>query len=1065
MSSNKNSIQNMQSTDFVNIQLLECNRKFSQEVQGGNQTADDSKARFTNRVKETKINIGDKISVANVFANQRGASSEVIQFDGVAVNTDHTQEYTKTLPFGDYGVQGSPSGRSYTKTTNFQVTTIPQDNQASILYNFYKNKNGENHITLPRSWCGSNIEVAKKPRTEWTPLYPDDEDGGTISVDYKSWREKKETTQDTIQKHSGIPKNFTNQSGVATNFYVPLSQLLSADWKQVSFVNENQGAVQNNSVIPASRVDNSRYMLFRIQDKNANMINADNPSAPQDPVTYNIHGGQNRNAVYYEFPTDDTDYYNSKDPAIDFIYLPYTEILQLEVGRGYLAPVNVADRLTQQLTEEIDRSEIQKTIGTAGNTFTETLTATTETPTMKPFPCGSCSDWSEDYYYKNRDYQTTDTKEQKRRAMQYVSNYEIVGFKRPEIVKAIRNNSQNVGLFQPASHFVRQSLLKVVSANQPALETSIPWSQMNLLAMKEIFDAQALYDELWDWNNNDFLNQSSDDNTKVFYRDYVKKTNSRYMNFQATNDSNQADAGVLGSDMYVESLTAQDPAHPKDHISNVLWIDYDPSTADFYEDTYQQTKLNYGFATKYKHSDGKDYILIHVNGSINGIGGGKYLPDYLFSQFDGGGAQIPLGNKIGFDFHFSAFGHGNSIALYSGYLDWYYNSLNIIPPTLLNADNDVQYQARGKWDKTGAVANKDLYRITGNIRQVYVGSNSPLINFNETASRFEISNLHSSEYIGNNECAGSNIKDHAIASVPDFMNAVYKLNKRSNFFNFCPDLNPYTMIWKRSDTSNKETTPVLISDISPYLDKYHPYDSNSGITMLDWGYNLVESSDRYRKNTWNEGIWSKLGYEQKDLVYDGLDITFEKNYNFKFTNLNINQSKALTTNAIISINDAPNYVANVFGNSIMNYQLPLSSYLYGMDGAVPPFDPAINIVQTSSVLQASLFPKKMENGFFCIRSNIIPNTQYSGSKYGGTELNVVAVCNKENAESDFYFSENSQMEFTATKPFVISEITTSIHKPNQELADLDDNSCVIYKIEKNIMQQTNLISDILTRTN
>ncbi len=103
----------------------------------------------------------------------------------------------------------------------------------------------------------------------------------------------------------------------------------------------------------------------------------------------------------------------------------------------------------------------------------------------------------------------------------------------------------------------------------------------------------------------------------------------------------------------------------------------------------------------------------------------------------------------------------------------------------------------------------------------------------------------------------------------------------------------------------------------------------------------------------------------------------------------------------------------------------------------------------------------MENGCVCVRSNIIPQQNYSGGKQGGTTLPVVAICNKQNAESDFYFSQDDAIEYTATKPFVISEITTSIHKPNQDLAELDDNSCVIYKIQKNIMQQTDLISDIL----
>ena len=511
-----------------------------------------------------------------------------------------------------------------------------------------------------------------------------------------------------------------------------------------------------------------------------------------------------------------------------------------------------------------------------------------------------------------------------------------------------------------------------------------------------------------------------------------------------------------------------DPHETKDHVSNVLWIDFNEDDKDFYEDTLVEnpTRMVYGFASKYKL--GQDFFVrFHIDGSMNGQTN-KFAPDYLWEQFDNQ-TTIPFGSRIGFDFHFSAFGHGNSIALYSGILDWYNNSQNAqVTPSKTNT-NRVQIQYRGKWDSGGATIGGgtplNLKRFTGNLRQCYIGANSPFINFNTQSSRFEISQLHSSEYIGNNESAGSNISINPVGSVDDSVNEVYKINKRSNFYNFCPDIHPYTMVYMGKDESNTaHAVSPIVSDISPFLDKYIPYDSHSGITIVDWGYNLVESADRFRKNTWEDGLWSKLGYLQSDLVYSGTPYTdADTNFNVRNVLTTPQLTTFPTTNAIVGMGDLPSYVKNAFGNSIMNYQLPCSSSLFGYDVLTPVIEPSINIVQNSSVFSATMFPKKMENGFFLIRSNIIPNTQYSGSKYGGTELNVVAVCNKENAESDFFFSESSQMEFTATKPFTISEITTSIHKPNQELADLDDNSCVIYKIQKNIMQQTDLISDILSR--
>lgn len=1067
MSSNKNSVQNTQSTDFVNIQLLECNRRFSQEVQGGNETAEDSKARFTNRVQETRINIGDKISVANVFANQRGASSEVLQLDGTPVSTSHFQDYQAYDGYGDFGVEGSPSGRSFTKRIWFNQEYTPKDNSCYITINYYKNKNGENHISLPRSWAGSNYVVDKVTKE----MYPDGDDG-KISEDYRMWKEEPSVL-------SGLPKNFTDVfagagGGVTTNFYQPLQHLLKSDWRRVSYVVDNTGTIVKNKQVTAQAVDNSRYMLFAICDKNNRMIAADNMNG-QTPVDYHNHNGF-KSAVYYEYPapTDEADYFNSRDPPTDFIYLPITEQVSMGVGKGYVAPVNIANSLSAQLSKTGDTIKQSKTIskGTATEHKTQ-ISSRTETPTMKPFPCGSTSDWSQGYFTNNRNYATSDKEALKIKAMQYLSNYEIVGFKRPEIQLAIRNNSHNIGLFTPAGFQIHSPIKATDKADPLPIATGILWNSMNLLALKEVFDAQFLYKhELWDWDDNVFFDEADDGtrnntNTKAFFKTYVNKKSerSRYINIQSTDNANQSDPSKLGCDMYQNTGNALDPVKAKDHVSQTLWIDYSDQDKDFFVDSYQQIRMCYGFATKYKHTDGSDYIYLWMNGELNNETN-KYAPDYLWEQWNGQ-AEIPIGSRIGFDFHFSAFGHGNSIGLYSGLLDWYANSLNDGSPAD-NGANKVQIQCRGKWDSDGAsgsVKATDLLRYTGNIRQTYIGANAPLINFDQQSSRFGISQLHSSEFIGNNESAGSNIKISPVQAVPDSINQVYKINKRSNFFNFCPDLVPYTMLFVRNDVSNTtdKVINMVISDVSPFLDKYFPYDSHTGISIADWGYNVVESSNRFRKNTWEESLWSKLGFLQDDLIYNNPDAFDDAIFNKKTNDLDPIVNKFPTTNAIIEMVDIPQFVKNGFGNSMHNYQLPTSTSLFGMDDVTPVSEPAVNIVQTSSVIQASLFPKKMENGFFLIRSNIIPNTQYSGSKYGGTELNVVAVCNKENAESDFFFSESSQMEFTATKPFVISEITTSIHKPNMELADLDQNSCVIYKVEKNIMQQTDLISDILSR--
>ena len=1039
MSKNSNTIQNTQSTDFVDIQLLECNRRFSEEVKGGNDNTADSRARFTCKTTEVKVNVGDKVSISNVFCNQRGASSEVIQFEGKPVTSPNSVNYSSTIGYGNYGVEGSPSGRSWTETSEFEETTIPQDNKCQLLINFYKNNNGENHITLPRAWVGK------------TGIYPA---SNVIGTDYTTWTENKLENGTT-----GMPMTYTDQNGGGGGkWYMDIASMLKDDWNYVSFVDEDRS--NDNIIIKNQSIDNQRFMLFRV-------------SAP--PERLSSLGGYippKTSKVFYEHYAD-ADYVNVKDPAGDYFYSPVKSRVNIEIPDGYSDPVNIANSITDQMSKQLSINTQKKTIGGAGKTFTETITSFMETPTCKAFPCGSSSDWSEDWNEAWRDYLTTDSAVIKQKACDYNNNYEMIGFKRPEIVQAIRDNPINPLIFDRNGWELKATILHLERLQPLLVKTNVAWSEENCRAIRHIFDKQALYDELWDWADNDIIEQEGGDistigTTAHFYHTWInaQKDFTRYVNIQGTNYSYMPTDYLakrqFGTDMYHRTGSAQDPPFISEVPSKPLWIDWDDRTHDFWEDSYQQIKSNYGFATKY--SDGfNDYIGFHVSGNLNGQAptpnvDTKNIPNYIFQNYDLP-YDIPAGTKIGFDYHFTAFGHGRSIALYSGYLDWYKNQENVVPPAIEKATNKVNYQARGLWDTTGATLHKDLYRFTDHIRQIYIGANAPLLNFDDKASRFDFSNLHMAEAVGNNESAGS----EKIDTSPDFLNLVYKINKRSNFYNFCPDLQPYTMMWNKKDFSiDKVGDEIQVVSSSPYLKKYHIYDSHGGIGIQDWGYNIVESTDRYTRNTWKEGLWNKLGYSQNDLNYDSS--AEENNFNFRYDNSgNNNNIKVPTTNAVVSIADSFNWVMNFFGNAIMTPQLPISSYLWAMQEATPFVNPAINIVQQSSVLQASSYPQKMENGFFCIRSNIIPQHHYSGGEKGGQSLPVVAVCNKQNAESDFYFSQDGGLEFTATKPFTISEITTSIHKPNQELADLDDNSCVIYKIQKNIMVQTDLISDILNK--
>ena len=114
-------------TEFVDIKLIECNRQFSTESL--DQTNEEN-AVFTCKTGEIKVNIGDKISVADAFISEVGGGADVIQFEGIKCK--EKVSLTKTIitpigddvlysPFGKEGIDVSETNDDYESSDNEQI--------------------------------------------------------------------------------------------------------------------------------------------------------------------------------------------------------------------------------------------------------------------------------------------------------------------------------------------------------------------------------------------------------------------------------------------------------------------------------------------------------------------------------------------------------------------------------------------------------------------------------------------------------------------------------------------------------------------------------------------------------------------------------------------------------------------------------------------------------------------------------------------------------------------------------------------------------------------------------
>ena len=103
----------------------------------------------------------------------------------------------------------------------------------------------------------------------------------------------------------------------------------------------------------------------------------------------------------------------------------------------------------------------------------------------------------------------------------------------------------------------------------------------------------------------------------------------------------------------------------------------------------------------------------------------------------------------------------------------------------------------------------------------------------------------------------------------------------------------------------------------------------------------------------------------------------------------------------------------------------------------------------------------MSRGYYNIRSDIIPTSSFIGGSATSTNMPIVGLVNKENPQNDFYFGGPSGVNFTITKNTMLSSISVSVHDPDGTYANIDDNSSIVFQIQRPIKTSFNIAQEIL----
>ena len=960
----------MSAEPYTQTILLDANRLSSEEYSASN-LAQTNTAVFTNRVSGgLTLDIGDQVSIQSAHIAQRGAGGEVIEMKGkqLGKKTITRTEFTNSSFIGSFVenqgglVRYSPSGFAKQDAENIEEEVDMKDNEATIVVEFYKTANGENCMGLPRNFGNASANNA------------------SVAGYNKANGVKFDKASEYWETLDGYP------IGYGTFFYDIHRRLINEanriddDWSdyQVRHFDGNTGASRTKI-----RMDNSRFTLF----KRASMVYNGSQVSAEDLAS----SLQPRHGVV-------------PDPAVAD-YVRFRKPIKLRINPGYNTPSNIASQITDQLTEPEDTKTFISPLGTDMTTVQESkVNIAFGAPSYISFNSSQSTDFFGATLSNSMPVSVSSASSvQSGRSVAFSNAYDYIGFKRPDLVEAGR------ACF---SYHGNKTSATITSGAEAVIYTDITWSDEVLLKIKRFFDSQYQYPELLDGGIDPSYPRSN-------YRTFNTTSASLSASFREVGRFLHMDIGYqsqgtlkgaiepLGDDMY--NVSYKDPgANASDRTSAPVFVYFDKNTshlttADTVGD--RDDNLAYGFGRKWKTGGGDERIAF----TTRFIGG---IPDIWLDSGPNTG-QINANTKIGYDYHFNAYGNA-AIALHAGY-------------------NPLQYFGHQAFAESQYVEN------------VYVGADNPLFNFDTVENRFEFKDLHTAEKTSNFYNAGDPQVPGDILGPPPSGTAqdpVYFINKQMRYDNWSPDMHPYPTI----NLSGTTASDTVQSFINPPLRLQGglPYDSHGGITIVDMGIT---------EDKWEESIWGLLGFRYGQFNGSGSNIG---NQNFQFSDLPSNVS-GVTTNALLTSLQSQQYFMNAFSIPLIKPMIG-STVLY-FDSAKTHGDaitsvtadhvvqPAISVQQESTVIKAQDLPRKVLRGYFLINSDILDQANYYQQ---ANPLQTMAVVGKYNSAEDFVNYDGGGAVFTVTRKKTITDIKTQILDPEGELAQVGDNSGVIYRVDKQI---------------
>lgn len=735
-----------------------------------------------------------------------------------------------------------------------------------------------------------------------------------------------------------------------------------------------------------------------------------------------------------------------RDPE-NAIYRTYKELKSITVPAGFNSPDSVAEQITRQLqniTEEriYEFQDPQDKVDNANLPgFPLRMFKTIATETYKPFNV-ACAylPYEEDvttynfiekdfgYYYNGTNACSTTNAS----GFGWLSQYHIIGCKRPELYEKGRliNTYQPNGSASSSYRGINGAVLETAWDNNNVIELTQMYDKETCDRWRDFFLAQELYPEIW--------NMFSD--PKSGYNGGDTIDNSRWIHINRLwngSMSYSSDTGVNGNAMLGDSgyvLHSWNESELKTPASAVAPIYYDSKQRDiFYEGGTKIDQYTYGCITR-NPTNGR--IQLHGT-KYNGAGSSFHT---MLKQ-DG----IVNVRKIGFDMHFSAPGM-TYILPFAGYTPRQEQSYN-------SSQTNVGEISRGFREGAGTSNKLGEFslRTTQYKNKLYLGADAPKFNWNGT--NFTITDLHTSLNTGNTNFANSpyNVSGYYHTRGPTDRDStgessvVYIINPREQWNDWTPARKPYS--YGNTETSGTAPKPMGFG-FNDNLEAWTIYDAMTGIFIGD--LNLTERE-------WSGTLWDILGFSYSQ---------FNSNTNTRLEridNSNLKSLSLITTNSEVNQADSKVYVQNAWDVPLFTNMMPnVTTIMEEANGEdmITVF-PEIKQRTESVKIVAEKLPTRMIRGYYTIRSNVIQQAQFIGGKKNNTTMPIVGIVDKINGDGDFYFGQESSLQFTVTRPIKLASISCSIHDPDGSYARCSEQSTVLFKIEKPVALTYNVVQEIM----